>query len=113
MLRCADGSYYIGQTNNLEYRLGLHESGLGGGYTHRRLPVTLAWHADFPTCIEAVACERQIKRWSRLKKEALAAGDWATLSLLARSRGSTSSPRTDEGEPGNPTTSSGEPTIAG
>jgi predicted GIY-YIG superfamily endonuclease len=99
ILRCADGSYYTGQTNNLEQRVAMHEAGLSGGYTHSRRPVTLAWHQDFPTREEAVACERQIKRWSRAKKAALAAGDWATISLLARTRGSTGSPRTGDGGP--------------
>ena len=97
MARCADGSYYIGQTNNLEQRVELHRGGFGGAYTHKRRPVSLAWHAEFPTRIDAVACERQIKRWSQAKKEALADGDWSMLSLLAWSRGSTGSPRTDEG----------------
>ncbi len=94
MLRCADGSYYIGQTNDLEHRLGLHEAGFGGGYTSRQLPITLAWSEMFNTREEAVACERQIKRWSRAKKAALAAGDWERIALLAQSRGSTGSPRT-------------------
>lgn len=99
MLRCADESYYVGQTNNLEQRVALHEAGVTVGYTRTRLPFVLAWSQDFPSREEAVTCERQIKRWSRAKKEALAAGDWPTLTLLARSRGPTSSPRTDEREP--------------
>jgi len=42
ILRCADGSYYVGSTRNLEHRLWQHESGVEGTeYTRRRRPVTL------------------------------------------------------------------------
>jgi len=68
----------------------LHQSGELGGYTATRRPVELIFSADLPTREEAVESERQIKGWSRKKKEALMAGDWAELSRLARSR---SSPR--------------------
>ncbi len=98
MLHCADDSYYIGQTDNLEKRIAEHEAGLGGGYTHTRLPVSLAWHSEFATRLEAIECERQLKGWSRAKKQALAAGDWPTVALLARSRASTGSARTDDSE---------------
>ncbi|MFN8637900.1 MAG: GIY-YIG nuclease family protein [Dehalococcoidia bacterium] len=98
MLLCADGSFYIGHTDNLEKRVAEHEAGLGGGYTHTRLPVALAWHSEFSTRAEALACEHQLKGWSRAKKLALIAGDWSSISLLARSRASTSSARTDEGD---------------
>ena len=43
---------------------------------------------------EALVRERQIKGWSRKKKEALIKGDWEGLKRLARGRGSTGSPRT-------------------
>ena len=48
MLRCADGSYYVGHTDNLEDRVASHQSGLIEGYTQRRRPVTLVWSQDFP-----------------------------------------------------------------
>lgn len=94
MLRCADESYYIGQANNLEQRIALHEARLGGVYTHQRLPVALAWSQEFPTRLGAVACERQITRWSRARTHALPTADRPTLSPLARSRRSTGSPQT-------------------
>ncbi|MFN8638172.1 MAG: GIY-YIG nuclease family protein [Dehalococcoidia bacterium] len=98
MLRCADDSCYIGQTNDLAGRLALHEAGFGGDYTSRRLPVGLASSESFGTQEETLACERQIKRWSRARKAALATGDWNRLSLLSRSRGSTGSPRTENSD---------------
>jgi TrmH family RNA methyltransferase len=79
IVRCSDDSYYTGHTDNLDARIGQHNHGDVEGYTHDRRPVTLMWSQDFPTCLEALEAERQIKGWSRLKKEALARGDWADL----------------------------------
>lgn len=86
LVRCADGSYYAGHTDNLEQRIGQHQTGLLGGYTARRRPVTLVWSERFATRDEAFAAERKLKGWSRAKKEALIAGDWALVSDLARNR---------------------------
>jgi putative endonuclease len=86
MLRCRDGHYYIGHTDNLELRIAAHQSGALGGYTLHRRPVTLVWSADFPTRYEALSAERQIKGWSRAKKIALIAGDWDAISKLARGK---------------------------
>ncbi|GEO00808.1 hypothetical protein NSE01_26400 [Novosphingobium sediminis] len=86
LVRCADGSYYAGHTDNLEQRIGQHEAGTTGGYTARRRPVTLVWSERFATRDEAFAAERKLKGWSRAKKEALIAGDWELVSELARNR---------------------------
>ncbi|TPG43521.1 GIY-YIG nuclease family protein [Sphingomonas koreensis] len=86
ILRCADGSYYTGQTDNLEVRIASHQSGQIAGHTRSRRPVTLAWSQDFPSRLEALEAERRIKGWTRAKKEALIAGDWNRLSHLARNR---------------------------
>ena len=84
ILRCADGRYYTGHTDNLERRVGEHQTGGYCDYTSRRLPVTLAWSQDFPSRIEALEAERIVGGWSRAKKEALFSGDWKTVSLLSR-----------------------------
>ena len=86
MLRCADGSFYIGHTDDLELRMAHHVHGTFGGYTARRRPVTLVWTENFPTRIEALEAERQLKGWSRAKKLALIEGDWDRISVLARNR---------------------------
>ncbi|MFH1279512.1 MAG: GIY-YIG nuclease family protein [Candidatus Eisenbacteria bacterium] len=86
ILRCRDGSYHTGHTDNLEERLAAHESGLILGYTSERLPVQLVWSAAFPTRVEAKDSERQIKGWSRDKKEALIRGDWERIKALARKK---------------------------
>jgi putative endonuclease len=84
ILKCADGSYYTGHTDNLEKRLSEHCAGVCDGYTSKRLPVSLVFSQDFPTRIEALAGERQIKGWSRKKKEAMMRGDWAEVSRLSK-----------------------------
>ena len=84
MLRCADDSYYIGHTDNLEARMAEHNHGQIPGYTSTRRPVELVWHDTFPSRIEALEAERKIKGWSRTKKAALIAGDWAAIQRLAR-----------------------------
>ena len=97
LLRCGDGSYYAGHTDNLEGRVGQHVLGRGCEYTAQRQPVAFAWAQDFASRIEALEAERRIKGWSRAKKEALIAGDWERVSRLAVSyaaRASTSSART-------------------
>lgn len=99
LLRCGDGSYYCGHTDNIEIRLYQHETS-NVGYTAKRKPITLAWQGEFEKREDALTFERQIKGWSRAKKEALIAGDWEKVSALAKSkagsayRSSTGSDRT-------------------
>lgn len=84
MLLCSDSSYYTGHTENLDHRIADHQAGRFPGYTHKRRPVRLVWSQEFPTRHEALAAERQIKGWSRAKKEALIDQRWDELSRLAR-----------------------------
>ena len=86
ILRCADETYYTGHSENLELRLAAHNSGEFEGYTQTRLPAELIFFEEFPTRYEALERERQLKGWSRAKKEALIAGDWNRIRRLARSR---------------------------
>jgi predicted GIY-YIG superfamily endonuclease len=86
MLRCSDGSFYTGHTDDLELRLAHHVAGTFGGYTATRRPIELVWSETFPTRIEALAAERRIKGWGRAKKQALIRGDWGEVSRLARNR---------------------------
>jgi LAO/AO transport system kinase len=98
VLRCSDGSYYTGHTDELELRVVKHQTGEIEGYTQDRRPVALVWSQETATREEALAAEMQIKGWSRSKKEALIAGDWARVSALAKSREglpSTTSGRSD------------------
>ena len=92
ILRCADGSYYVGHTDDLQTRLAAHQRGEITGYTYSRRPVQLAFHEEFPSREDAFLRERQLKGWSRRKKEALVRGDWEGLGRLSRAHGSTGSP---------------------
>lgn len=72
IVECADGSYYVGTTNDFEKRLRQHnESKWGAHYTKIRRPVVLKHSEDFPTLILARRREAEIKGWKRTKKEAL------------------------------------------
>ncbi|WP_174274851.1 TrmH family RNA methyltransferase [Sphingomonas bacterium] len=84
MLRCSDGSYYVGHTDDLDRRMGEHQSGSIPSYTQNRRPVTLMWCESFSEREQAFAAERKLKGWSRAKKEALIAGDFELLKLLSR-----------------------------
>ena len=70
MLRRSDDSYHVGHTNDLEQRLAAHERGAIEGYTLSRRPVELVFRDQFSTRLEASHQERQIKGWSRARKEA-------------------------------------------
>lgn len=86
ILRCADGSYYVGTSrlDDLETRVSQHNLGLFGGYTAKRRPVSLAYSVHFERITDAIAYERQVKRWTRAKKEALIRGDFELLHELAK-----------------------------
>ena len=84
ILRCADGSYYVGHTDDLEKRVAEHERGSITVYTRKRRPLLLVLSAEFYTREEAKERERHIKGWSRAKKEALINGNWERLQRLAR-----------------------------
>jgi predicted GIY-YIG superfamily endonuclease len=87
ILLCADGSYYTGTTRtDLEIRLAQHQSGHFGGYTATRLPVALVYSEYFDRIVDAISAERQIKGWSRAKKEALIARRFDLLPALSRRR---------------------------
>ena len=88
ILRCCDGSYYTGSTRtSLERRLAEHNSGALGGYTARRRPVELVFSEYFDHITDAISAERQIKGWSRAKKQGLIRGDLGLLPGLSERRG--------------------------
>jgi len=88
MLRCSDGSLYVGIAtgSDLTRRIAEHNAGVHRGYTFVRRPVQLIWSEHFDVMTDAIAVERQIKGWSRAKKEALANGEWIRVTTLAKRR---------------------------
>ncbi len=84
-MKCVDNSYYTGHTDNLENRIMQHHyKHFPACYTATRLPVHLVFTEEFNTREEALASEKQIKGWSRRKKEALINNDWKTISLYSK-----------------------------
>ena len=84
ILPCADASYYIGHTDDLEARMEEHARGGLSVYTRKRRPLKLAFSETFVTRREALERERQLKGWSRAKKEALIKGNCTRLKELAK-----------------------------
>ena len=60
IVRCSDGLYYTGQTNNLERRLKEHNAGTGG-WTSYHYPVTLVHSFQCETRLHARYHEKKIK----------------------------------------------------
>jgi len=84
ILRCSDGSYYIGLTKQaIEARLWEHNAGTYDGYTAKRRPVELVFTESYDRILDAIARERQIKGWNRQKKEALIAYAYEALPDLS------------------------------
>jgi len=86
ILKCIDGSYYTGSTSNLEKRLSEHQQGAIPGYTNKRRPVKLVFSDYFEEVYDTISPERQIKGWTRAKKEALIKGDFELLKILAKKK---------------------------
>ncbi len=84
ILKCADDSYYVGSTKDLERRLSQHQSGLGANYTSRRLPVELVYYEEYDRVDDAFYREKQVQGWRRAKREALINGEPALLPALAK-----------------------------
>ena len=88
ILECSDGSYDVGATagGNMDARVAQHQAGFGSDWTKRRRPVRLVWADISGSFGGALAMEQQIKGWSRVKKEALIRGDWASVSNAGKKK---------------------------
>ena len=85
MLLCADGKYYVGMTNDLQRRLAEHEGGKDReAFTYSRRPVKMLYSQEFQWVQHAIAWEKQLKKWSAAKKEALVRGDFDSIAALAK-----------------------------
>ncbi len=86
ILKCNDGSYYTGHTDDIEKRLAEHQNPEKISYTTTRLPVEIVYLQEIATRVEAIAAERQIQGWSRKKKEALIQNDWDLLIKISNTK---------------------------
>lgn len=86
ILKCSDGSYYTGSTDDIKKRLWQHEQGVEpSSYTFSRRPVKLLWTSEETQYYyDALRWERQIKGWSRAKKEALIRGEFDTIHEIVK-----------------------------
>jgi putative endonuclease len=115
MLRCADDSFYVGVTNDINRRLDEHAEGINpDSYTHSRRPVELVYWQDFTNYKQAIDWETRLKKWSRKKKQALADENWPRLKKLAECKNETTHRNAgDTPIPpnGDPVLSSGDETL--
>ncbi|WP_214465668.1 GIY-YIG nuclease family protein [Microbacterium flavescens] len=89
IVRCADGTFYVGSTLDLGRRIDQHNGGMGSAYTRRRLPVTLVWSGEFSSVADAFGWEKRIQGWSHAKREAFIDGGLdAVRGWSARTRSS-------------------------
>lgn len=84
IVKCSDSSYYTGITNNVERRINEHNDGQkSDSYTYSRRPVELVFHYEFNDVEQAISFEKQVKGWSRKKKEAIINNNWEILPELS------------------------------
>ena len=87
ILECSDNSYYTGVTSNLSQRIFRHEiSFYPECYTSSRLPVKLVYYCEFTDINIAIDFEKKIKKWSRVKKQALINEEYDKLPNLAKKK---------------------------
>ena len=87
LLKCADKTYYTGITSNLNKRFLEHKTGKHkNSYTYSRRPLTLEFYAEFTDINLAFETEKQIKKWSRVKKEALINSEFEKPPNLAKKK---------------------------
>ncbi|MCL1663950.1 GIY-YIG nuclease family protein [Elizabethkingia ursingii] len=87
IVKCLDNSYYTGMTNNLTRRIDEHNEGNNPeSYTYTRRPVKLVFYSEFNEVEQAIAFEKQVKGWSRKKKEAIINDNWEILPELSKNR---------------------------
>ncbi|GJQ37196.1 MAG: hypothetical protein JETCAE01_32060 [Anaerolineaceae bacterium] len=86
ILKCADDSYYVGSTKNLDLRIAQHQSGKGSRYTSGRLPVELVYGEEYDRVSDAYYREKQVQNWGRAKREALINGNVEALPPLAKKK---------------------------
>ncbi len=85
MVLCADNSFYVGITSDIEQRLGQHEYGWDEHcYTFKRRPLQCVHVSEFANFDDAEQWEKHLKGWSRAKKIALMNGDWKEVRRMAK-----------------------------
>ncbi|MFD0837170.1 GIY-YIG nuclease family protein [Mariniflexile aquimaris] len=90
ILKCSDGSYYTGITNDIQKRFVEHQTGYSkDSYTYKRRPLSLEFYQEFNDVLQAIFFEKKIKGWTRAKKLTLINGDFDMLQILSECRNAT------------------------
>src|SRR5690606_17861767 len=90
ILKCSDGLFYTGITDDISRRYAEHQNGLNkSAFTYRRRPVQLVFQQEFNDVLQAIHFEKKVKKWSAQKKLALIKGDYDLLQILAECRNAT------------------------
>lgn len=85
ILRCFDGTFYVGMMNDIERRVNEHSFGVDSDcYTYDRRPLQLVHVSEFAWVDQAIAFEKKLKSWSHRKKRAFVEGDWKAIKRYAR-----------------------------
>lgn len=71
ILRCSDGTFYTGITNNIKRRFDEHNRGIGAKYTKGRCPVALVYLEESDNRSAASKRESEIKKLSKHGKSML------------------------------------------
>jgi predicted GIY-YIG superfamily endonuclease len=74
ILKCSDGSFYTGVTNNIDRRLQKHQEGTASRYTRTRRPFVLAYSEECGSRSDSLVRECSVKALSRARKEELISG---------------------------------------
>jgi putative endonuclease len=84
ILRCFDGTFYVGVTNDIDRRFAEHQDGLDTHcYTYMRRPLRIEHVSEFQWVEEAIAFEKRLKGWSHRKKRAFLEKKWEDLKRYA------------------------------
>jgi putative endonuclease len=90
ILLCNDNTLYVGVTSDIDRRVMEHNAGkYPEAYTNSRKPVTLVFYQDFIDPNQAIEFEKKLKKWSRVKKQALIDGNFDKLQDLSECRNAT------------------------
>ena len=90
ILLCNDDTLYVGVTSDINRRVMEHNAGkYPEADTHSRSPVSLVFYQDFTNPNQAIEFEKKLKKWSRVKKQALIDGDFEMMQDLSECRNAT------------------------
>lgn len=87
VIKTETDNYYVGITKNLDLRMKQHKAKYGADYTGRFHSLAIVYHESYKTRTEAEQREKQIKGWSRAKKQALINQDFSLLKKLSKNSG--------------------------